>query len=390
MVKAADALAEAGYAVRVISTACVDWAIRADRHLHGRRLWRWQCLHYSRSHLFRYLWSGLRQKSSRAIAKAISGGDTWKLVARAQGRLYPELVGAITSESADLVYGGTFGALPAIMEAARRLGIPYAVDLEDFHTGEGWPDAIRRAWMERIESRVLESASFATTASDAMAAAYAGRYSIQPITIHNTFSLPRQEPSFRVSNGALRLYWFSQRIGPGRGLEEAVLAMGQAGIAGELHLRGRPAGGYLNQLRQLGNLKARRLEIVWHAPSDPDSMVSLARGHDVGLALEQPLDVNRQICMTNKVFTYMLAGLALALTDTPGQQVIARHLQGNAITYEPRDIGRFADQLLGWHRHRERLLRAQRASWEAANRRWHWDHPLEKDTLLQEVARVTG
>src|SRR2546422_9615422 len=48
----------------------------------------------------------------------------------------------------------------------------------------------------------------------------------------------------------------------------------------------------------------------------PDSLVRLAAEYDVGLALEVPISENRIICMndlcTNKVFTYLMAGLAVA------------------------------------------------------------------------------
>ena len=86
----------------------------------------------------------------------------------------------------------------------------------------------------------------------------------------------------------------------------------------------------------------------------------------------------------------MLVGLALALTRTPGQQELEQHLRGNAIVYSPRDTLDFVEQILRWHRDRGLLVRAKQAAWEAANRCWHWDHPLEKRRLLRAVARVTG
>ena len=58
------------------------------------------------------------------------------LFVRAYSRVHDELVASVAAEPADLVYGGTTGALAAVAEAARRLGVPYGLDLEDFHTGE--------------------------------------------------------------------------------------------------------------------------------------------------------------------------------------------------------------------------------------------------------------
>ena len=70
----------------------------------------------------------------------------------------------------------------------------------------------------------------------------------------------------------LRLYWFSQTIGAGRGLEEVVRAVGLAGIPAELHLRGRPANGYLETLRALTTTAAPKARIFVHEPSPPDEM----------------------------------------------------------------------------------------------------------------------
>jgi hypothetical protein len=46
--------------------------------------------------------------------------------------------------------------------------------------------------------------------------------------------------------------------------------------------------------------------------------------------------------------------------------------------------------LTRWSQDEARLLRAKTAAWQAAARRWHWEHPLERGALLQAVTRVLG
>src|SRR5207253_2730778 len=106
------------------------------------------------------------------------------------------------------------------------------------------------------------------------------------------------------------------------GLEDAVTAMGRAALTGELHLRGRPLNGYLDALQARRSSAAPNLRVVHHPPSQPDAMIDLARRYDVGLALEQLSVVNRRLCLTNKAFTYIAAGIAVAITDTPGQHAL--------------------------------------------------------------------
>jgi hypothetical protein len=110
----------------------------------------------------------------------------------------------------------------------------------------------------------------------------------------------------------------------------------------------------------------------------------------VWLSLEQGHVLNRALCLTNKAFTYILGGLAVAFTDTPGQRALAEDLGEGAIIYRPGDIRGLAAGLTRWAQDETGLQRAKTAAWDAAARRWHWEHPLERGALLQAVARAVG
>jgi hypothetical protein len=94
------------------------------------------------------------------------------------------------------------------------------------------------------------------------------------------------------------------------------------------------------------------------------------------------------LCLTNKVFTYMLAGLAVVFTDTPGQRALAEDLGEGAVLYEAGDVAALAGRLKGWACQPHSLAGAKAASWQAARRRWHWEHPSERGILLEAVRRV--
>jgi glycosyltransferase involved in cell wall biosynthesis len=145
---------------------------------------------------------------------------------------------------------------------------------------------------------------------------------------------------------------------------------------------------YLERLRKLADDVAPELKIVYHEPAPPDSMVDLCRGYDVGLALEQKHVLNRALCLTNKAFTYMLGGLALVLTDTPGQRPLGLDVGEGAILYMPGDVPALAAGLKRWAEDKCILARARAAGWQAAQRRWHWEHPAERGALLGAVARA--
>jgi hypothetical protein len=336
-----------------------------------------------------YWWTGGRARASRAAVRMVGAERApLSLVVRSVGRVHSEIVRALTAQSVDLIYGGTTGALAAVAEAGRATGTPFALDLEDFHSGEtgGAEAPFANALAARIECAVLPGAAFLTTSSESIAAAYADARGVSPHVIHNTFPLPGRAPDFgRVDPAMLRLYWFSQTIGPGRGLEDAIAAVGRADIAAALVLRGRPLPGYFESLQRLAQVHAPGLSLSHQRPAPPDAMIDLARGFDVGLALEQVDVYNHQLALSNKALTYILAGVAVAVTDTPGQHALAADLGAAAALVPVGDVDALAGALARWGRDPAALDCAKRAAWAAATRRWHWEHPLERGALCALV-----
>lgn len=394
MLKAADALAEAGYAVRVVSTRFMDWATEADAAVRATRHWDWDVVDYHPVSGRSLYWkSGLRHRAARALARSFGPARLpFGWVERAGSRVFDELVDAIAATPADLVYGGTTGGIAPVAEAARRLGVPYGLDLEDLHSGERPVDEpegeLSNALSARVERRILTGAAFRTAGSTAIAGAYRERYGLDFLPVHNTFPLP-EEPAIEAGRpGALRLVWFSQTIGPERGLEQAVEALGKAGLGGEIHLIGRPATGYVESLTALAAAVAPRLEVTVRPPVPPDDVLAACRGFAVGLGLEPGFSLANALALPNKVLTYPLAGLAVALTATPGQEEFASDLGEGALAVPPGDVAALAAGFARWAADPVRLARARRCAFEAARRRWHWEHPLERGALLGAAARA--
>src|SRR5258705_3584308 len=100
------------------------------------------------------------------------------------------------------------------------------------------------------------------------------------------------------------------------------MALGRAGVPAELVLLGRAQSGYVTGLRRLAKSHAPRVAVIHQMPAAPDAMVESARGHDVGLALDYGEPLNRDLCITNKALTYILAGVPVAMADTPGQHAL--------------------------------------------------------------------
>jgi len=194
---------------------------------------------------------------------------------------------------------------------------------------------------------------------------------------------PRPAREGKRSGQEPSLYWYSQVIGPGRGLEDAVRALGKLSRLCELHLRGRLLGGFAVTLQELAKEVRFTGKIVFHQPAPPEQLVALAAKYDIGLALETGKDANNLVAASNKLFVYMLAGLALVATDTSGQQGIMDQAPDAGATCrmsDPDSLAQAIEALIG---EPDKLASAQAASRQAAEHQFNWD--LEKQKLLRAV-----
>jgi len=389
MLKAADALAGAGYEVRVVSTRNTPWATAADATLTRTRHWSWSIVDYDRvTGRELQIKTGLRFRSMQAIARTAGPLRVpLGMAIRAYSRAHDELVKEIASQPVDLIYGGTTGALAAVAEAAGRIRVPYGIDFEDFHSGEhgGAGSELTNALAGRVERHVIHRAAFTTAGSPMIADVYGETYGVRPLPIHNTFSIEPASGRDRL-DGPLRLYWFSQTLGPGRGLEEVIRATGEADIPIELHLRARPIQEYMASLRSLRVRVAPQLELAIHDPLMPDDMVRLAQPYDAGLAVEEPYVLNKRLSLANKIFTYLAAGVPVILSRTPAQAQLEPALGEAAFGYECGDVSGLARILRTIGGDTALRDRARAAARAVAERRWHWEHPDDRGALLAAVA----
>ncbi len=141
-------------------------------------------------------------------------------------------------------------------------------------------------------------------------------------------------------------------------------------------------------LEQLAAECAPRLTLRFLEPASPEQMVDLSRGYDIGLSVEQGHVPNSALTLPNKATTYILAGVPAILTDIPGQRALAHDLASGAIVYAPGDVDRLSLRLAQFLDSPEAFRRGREAAWEAARRRWHWEHGDERGALLGLAERA--
>lgn len=395
LVKEADALAAAGHRVRVVAMNNHEALARRDAGVMEGRAWSLVRVDAGRRAgrgRLRWMVDSILQRVARAWA--LRGVHRGRVEDRAVSRHVGALARAAAAEPADVVVAHNLAALPAAARAAARLDARLGFDIEDLHTGELPDEAVHdaeRALRRRLEARLLPRCDFLTAASDGIADDVVRLYGVRrPEVVLNVFPRSERRATPPVRRGEVHsLYWYSQVIGPDRGVEEALRALAMLDLPVELHLRGELLPAYAAPLRALiDRLGVSRRVHLW-PPAPPGELVALAQQHDIGLALEQPVSRNRQVCVTNKLFTYLLAGLAVAATDTIGQRGILESFSDVGFVYPPGDVTALASGLRRLLTEPGALERARRAARRAADERYCWE--LERDRLVSYLThRATG
>lgn len=391
LLKEADALAEAGYDVRVVGAHWARWADAFDAELLPSRAWRCEIFDWKRE---THPWRFWKTRARHYVARQLARSPLLEPLASnaALSRIGPDLAAAALRERADLFIAHNIGALPTALRAGRRFGVPVAFDAEDFHSGQLTrpADRVTHDLTRRAERRLLPQCTYVTAAAPTIAEAYADLCGIPtPVGILNVFPLRERPPSLRADNGEpVSLYWYSQTIGPDRGLETAVRALGQLRPhRPTLHLRGRWQEGFERDLRAVAAGEGVEADqIVSHQPAPPEELVRLSAAYDVGLAIDPPVFVNNDLLIPNKIFTYLLAGNAVLSTRTRGQEWLARQL-GSAVSLCQADSPeQMADALRPWIDQRSRLMDARRTAWTLGGERFNWD--VEKRAFLDVVTQA--
>jgi glycosyltransferase involved in cell wall biosynthesis len=394
--KEADALGAAGYRVAVVVAHWMEDQPEWDARIAAGRPWT----------LIPVEWRARTRKASvggiasvalhRAARHASSSGlPAGPLLASlaSSDRAAPLALQALRVP-ARLYIAHNLAALPAALLAARARRAAHAFDAEDDHLGElsaaqqqGGEGLVVRAIMEAG----LRSAAFVTAASDGIARAIAARHTISvPTTVLNAFpiaSRDRIDGQRRDRRGAgLSLVWYSQAVGLDRGLQDVIAALGRVRGETELHVRGTLATDVESTLRALARSAGVDHRLFFHPQAHPDELLSRVAEHDVGLALEQDVSDNRLIAVTNKLLFYMLAGVAIVATDTPGQRGIAEQAGGAFELYARGDVPALAAQLQRFVDDPAHLAECKRRSLALAQTRFNAETELQK--LLPLVARA--
>jgi glycosyltransferase involved in cell wall biosynthesis len=390
LLKEAKALLNYGYKVNVIWCPLSTWADKLDSKLFTNLPdINWvKAGYHANFQPVTYWYARIRQKIWQCVYKFV--GDRCDAAIKSLVLFSQELTSIALDHKSDLYIGHNLGALPAIIKASKKFNAKSVFDFEDYHRGELEKNALNTGIIVKVEKRYIPHVSSITTASPAISKAYGSVFPYQfSTTINNCFPLEYAIDQIKpIPQLPLKLFWFSQYVGGQRGLETVLKAMSFFRVEEiTLTLLGSSSINikqYFYSLLESYNLRSEQLVFIDTVPEE--QIVSIASMHHIGLASEFVHNENRDLCLTNKLFMYLLAGNAIVATDTLAQKTFLEDNQGIGSLYEQEDAVDLSRVLKNYIDNPELLDNHRKNSLKLGKTQYNWD--IEKSHFLNNVAKT--
>jgi glycosyltransferase involved in cell wall biosynthesis len=390
VVKAATTLAHGGYDVHVLG-AWLEADLKArDQAMIEQAPFRFEPvldvtlpgLHRTATHTLR--------RARRKVANTVYGLTGWQ--SRDQlGYGIGRLLARSRALAADLYIAHSEPALYVawrLMHDGRRAG----VDMEDWFSEDLLPESRRRRplrLLRFLERELLVRGVYASCPSRVLSEALAKEYGGKPpIVLYNVFPWTDRNAidgrcKDRRDTAIASICWYSQTLGPGRGIEDLVGAMPLLKYDAEIHLRGHAAPGMVDWIRD--RIPERwRQRVFFHPLVANEELLSRIAEHDIGFAGEIPYCRSRDLTVTNKILHYLLGGLAVVASDTAGQREVAMQAKDAIAVYQPGNPAALANALDGLLASHALLAHAKSTALQIAQDFLCWEG--QERTLLASIA----
>lgn len=387
LVKEADALVEYGYDVTVLYQYWNKWGTDFDKKLLPKK--KWAAIRIGGDPVHQksiYLFTKLQFKVGQYLFKMFGPNNV--LGELAIGRCTNFLIDKAAKIHADLYIAHNLGALPAAVKAAKKFKAKCGFDAEDFHRQESSDNtnSITFKLAKFIEDRYLPKLDYFTASSPLIAYKYQEIYpELKPEVIHNVFPKHSIKKANAKKDG-IQLFWFSQTIGKGRGIEDAIKALG---ILKKEHICIQLLGNideyhqnYFSNLAVNAGLKEHQIKYI--SPVFSEEIFEIASNCDIGLALEQELPLNRDICLTNKIFTYLTAGIAVVASETSSQKKFILENPTVGKSFAIGDFNSLSKIINAYDMDRTMLTLTKENARILASEKYNWENEQEKFIQIVE------
>lgn len=279
-----------------------------------------------------------------------------------------------------LFIGHNLGAIYAITSSAQKYRAKAYFDFEDFHRGEDLETSRHWKRTAEIENEFVNRLNGATASSDLITAYYLNIFpELKVETVLNVF--PKKDLTIFADSESdqLKLFWFSQTIGFGRGLEYIIRACAKVIPQPRITLLGNCSADVKDKMVKLvEEVCFDKNNLIFQSVVHEAQIPIIASSHHLGLCTEDPMTLNRQICLTNKIFTYMQGKNALLISDTKAQRRFLEKHIGIGQLIDLYNIDEIVKCLQEYQDNRKLLDEHRFESLRLANERYNWEKESEK------------
>jgi glycosyltransferase involved in cell wall biosynthesis len=271
----------------------------------------------------------------------------------------------------DVCHAHDLNALWAAQATAMRCGAALVYDSHEI-----WDQQAYMAEQEQVdywqwwEARLAPSVDAWVTVNRSLSEFIGQRYECEPLPLHNC---PRLSTPAPASKGLLKQRFegrpvalFSGGFVPGRGIEQMIAA---AILQKEVAIVIQGFGDLLGPLQRLAD--EHRSPVTFLGAVPRGGVVDVCAGADIGVQPTLPDCLNSYYCTPNKVFDYMMAGLAIAAGDIPEMRSLLTEC-GNGRLYDAWSPDDLAAKLLALA-NPEVYRPMGEASRRAAETCWNWE-----------------
>lgn len=227
----------------------------------------------------------------------------------------------------DLVIANDWRTLPVAAAVSDETGARVHYDSHEFAVEERldsllWRTVIR-PYVAAIEGAFIGRATSVTTVAEGIATAMAERYRLDPVPV-----VVRNVPvyvaaAFRRTTLPIKVLFHGALMGD-RGLDRLIASVQEWTPDRRLIIRGSGDPGFVRQLRQLAYSSGVKDRVTFEPAVPRADVISAASRCDIGVHVPLPGSTQMEHSLPNKFFEYVMAGLAVCVTDLPAMALIVR------------------------------------------------------------------
>lgn len=253
-----------------------------------------------------------------------------------------EALRLVTEEPCDLIHVDEAIALPIAVKAATGLHCKIVFDAHEYspdqHADKLWWRIVAQPFYTYLFQRYAPHVNAMTTVAEGIAERYRREFGLEAAVIMSA-PLYTELPFHPVEPGRVRIIHHGAAM-RNRHLEEMIetVTLADPRFSLEFMLVGSDAA-YIEELKQKARISAAD-RITFRSPVSPQEIPETINAYDIGLFLLPPVNFNRVHALPNKLFEFIMAGLAIAIGPSPEMARIVRAYRLGIVadTFEPADL----------------------------------------------------